>query len=91
MKKINKRHLREIIREVINEEYGGGYYGTAEILKQMKQLSHKLIGAVNKWELQQMYGDNHSNADTAMADMNAFALQINNRCKELLDELNSVI
>ena len=78
------------MKQSINEEYCDKYNGTVSIIEQMKHLSHKLIGAINQWELQEVYGDQHSNVDATMAKMRNFALDVDGKCKVLLSELNGI-
>lgn len=81
--------MRKIIRDVINEAFGDGYNGSVELLEQTVKLSHQIIGAVNRWEMDRRTGMKRQKLDTTMANLMNFALDMNNKAKKLISDFES--
>ena len=82
--------MRKIIREVINEAFGGSYNGSVDLLEQTIKLSHQIIGAVNRWEMERRAGMGRPKLDTTMANLINFALDMNSKAKKLISDFESV-
>lgn len=82
--------MRKIIREVINETFGGSYNGSVDLLEQTVKLSHQIIGAVNRWEMDRSTGMGRSRLDATMANLMNFALDMNSKAKKLISDFESV-
>jgi hypothetical protein len=89
-RKINEQQMRKIIREVINEAFDGSYNGSVDLLEQTVKLSHQIIGAVNRWEMERRTGMGRPKLDTTMANLMNFALDMNSKAKKLISDFESV-
>jgi hypothetical protein len=75
---------------VINEAFSGSYNGSVDLLEQTVKLSHQIIGAVNRWEMDRHTGMGRSRLDATMANLMNFALDMNNKAKKLISDFESV-